>query len=113
MHKNVANVEARHALAPESKIVAENRQEAGCTNAKNHVNAVGRKTASDHVGARMPATSRIPVSKVVWEELAGLKKPGETYDHLLEEMIEREKKNRLFEDMDRIEKRGRFVAMKW
>jgi len=61
----------------------------------------------------MPAISRIPVSKVVWGELAGLKKPGETYDHLLEGMIEREKKPRLFEDMDRIEKRGRFVAMKW
>jgi len=82
-------------------------------NAKRHTNAPGRDLASDHAVARMPATSRIPVSKVVWGELAGLKKPGETYDHLLGEMIEREKKNRLFEDMDRIEKRGRFVAMKW
>jgi hypothetical protein len=107
MHKNVGKVEARRVLAPESKIAVENRQETG------HMNAPGRKPASDHVAVRMPATSRIPVSKVVWEELAGLKKPGETYDHLLEGMIEREKKNRLFEDMDRIEKRGRFVAMKW
>jgi hypothetical protein len=85
MHKKAGGVEARSVLAP----------------------------GSDHAAARMPATSRIPVSKVVWGELAGLKKPGETYDHLLEGMIEREKKNRLFEDMDRIEKRGRFVAMKW
>jgi hypothetical protein len=66
-----------------------------------------------HVTGRMPATSRIPVSRVVWEELSGLKSAGETYDHLLAEMIEREKTRRLFEDMDRIEKRGKFVAMKW
>jgi hypothetical protein len=66
-----------------------------------------------HITRKMPATSRIPVSRVVWEELSGLKSAGETYDHLLAEMIEREKNRRLFEDMDRIEKRGKFVAMKW
>jgi len=42
-------------------------------NAKKQMNASGKKLASDHVAARMPATSRIPVSKVVWGELAGLK----------------------------------------
>jgi hypothetical protein len=113
MHKKAGGIEARSVLAPESDIAAEDRQETGCMNEKKHMNALGRKPVSDHAAARMPATSRIPVSKVVWSELAGLKKPGETYDHLLEGMIEREKKNRLFEDMDRIEKRGRFVAMKW
>ena len=66
-----------------------------------------------NVTGKMPATSRIPVSRAVWEELSDLKSAGETYDHLLAEMIEREKKRRLFEDMDRIEKRGKFVAMKW
>ena len=66
-----------------------------------------------HVTGKMPATSRIPVSRAVWEELSVLKSAGETYDHLLAEMIEREKNRRLFEDMDRIEKRGKFVAMKW
>ena len=97
MGKSMCVVEAGRVLTPESKIVTENM------------------TASESTptGARMPATSRIPVSKAVWRELAGLKKPGETYDHLLEGMIEREKKNRLFEDMDCIEKRGKFVAMKW
>jgi predicted CopG family antitoxin len=59
------------------------------------------------------ATSRIPVSRNVWASLSSLRKPGETYNDLLEEMIEREKKRRLFEDMDRIEKRSKFVAMKW
>jgi hypothetical protein len=66
-----------------------------------------------HMTGKMSATSRIPVSRAVWKELSGLKSAGETYDHLLAEMIEREKERRLFEDMDRIEKRGKFVAMKW
>jgi hypothetical protein len=97
MRKCVGDVEARQVHASESKIVTDKMT----------------TTESKPTGARMPATSRIPVSKAVWGELARLKRPGETYDHLLEEMIEREKKNRLFEDMDRIEKRGKFVAMKW
>lgn len=79
---------------------------------KNTV-AAKKKPVSKQPAARMPATSRIPVSRAVWGELSRLRKPGETYDHLLEEMVEREKKHRLFEDMDRIEKRGKFVAMKW
>lgn len=67
-----------------------------------------------HAEARhMPGTSRIPVSLAVWGELSKLKKPGETFDHLLADMIEREKENRFFEDMDRIKKRGNFVAMEW
>jgi hypothetical protein len=63
MRKSVGGVEARRVLAPETKIVTENLA----------------ASESTPTGARMPATSRIPVSKVVWGELAGLKKPGETY----------------------------------
>jgi len=44
-----------------------------------------------HATGKMPATSRIPVSIAVWEELSDLKSAGETYDHLLAEMIEKEK----------------------
>ena len=113
MHKITGGVATDRVLAPESKIVTENKREVEHMNAKKHTTTRERKPTADHIAARGPATSRIPVSKVVWGELAELKKPGETYDHLLEEMIEREKKNRLFEDMDRIEKRGKFVAMKW
>jgi hypothetical protein len=109
MRKNVGEAKSRRFLTPESKIAAENIEGVRSMKAETHMHAPGRKPAAE----RMPATSRIPVSKAVWAELAGLKRPGETYDHLLEEMIEREKKNRLFEDMDRIEKRGKFVAMKW
>jgi hypothetical protein len=105
MRKITANVEARHVIAPESGITTKN------TN-KEHINSRRRTmvTKRKQVSA---ATSRIPVSRAVWAELSGLRKPGQTYDLLLEEMIEREKKRRLFEDMDRIEKRGKFVPMKW
>lgn len=59
----------------------------------------------------MNATKRIPVSEKVWEELSYLKKPGETFTHLLEELIEQEKKARLFRDMKKIEDEGEFVEM--
>ncbi len=60
----------------------------------------------------MAATSCIPVSKQIWEDLSSLKAPGETFDQLLERMIEAEKERRFFEDMERIEKRGKFVELK-
>lgn len=110
MHKITDNVGARHVIAPESGTIAIEK-----ANASEHMSTRRRAIATKdkHVTAKMPATSRIPVSRAVWAELSSLRKPGETYDQLLVEMIEREKKRRLFDDMDRIEKRGKFVAMKW
>jgi predicted CopG family antitoxin len=61
----------------------------------------------------MLATKRIPVTEAVWMELSDLKRAGQTYSQLLEEMIENQKKARLFRDMDEIEKRGKFAEMKW
>jgi hypothetical protein len=112
MRKIVGCVEPREVLvhAPGGKIVTENAREVGRVAEKYRA---GRKPTSSHAGERLPATSRIPVTRAVWGELAGLKRPGETFDHLLSDMIEREKENRFFEDMDRIEKRGKFVAMEW
>jgi hypothetical protein len=108
---NVAmrEVEGRQVLAPKSKIEAKH------ADVKTHMPASSKKIEGKHMDIKthMPATSRIPVSRAVWAELSGLRKPGETYDHMLAEMIEREKENRFFEDMDRIEKRGKFVAMEW
>ena len=106
MRKIEGNVEARQVIAPESGIKTEN------TN-KRHMNSRRHTMVTKGKQVAAAATSRIPVSRAVWAELSSLRKPGQTYDHLLEEMIEREKKQRLFEDMDRIEKRGKFVAMKW
>jgi len=60
----------------------------------------------------MVATKRIPVSESVWRELSELKKPGQTFDQLLNEIVEREKKYRLMQDMKRIEEEGEFVELK-
>ncbi|RLI79952.1 hypothetical protein DRP07_09635 [Archaeoglobales archaeon] len=59
----------------------------------------------------MNATKRIPVSESVWKELSELKKPGQTFDELLSEIVEREKKYRLMQDMKRIEEEGEFEEL--
>jgi len=58
------------------------------------------------------ADKRIPVTREVWEGLSDLKRPGETLENTSREMIEHEKKRRLFLDMDRIEKEGSFVELR-
>ena len=58
------------------------------------------------------ADKRIPVTREVWEDLSDLKRPGETFANLLAEMIEHEKKRRLFLDMERIEREGSFVELR-
>ncbi len=57
------------------------------------------------------ADKRIPVTTKVWEDLSDLKAPGETFAQLLSDMIEHEKKRRLFLDMDKIEKEGEFLEL--
>jgi len=59
----------------------------------------------------MAATKRIPVSEGVWAEVSELKHPGQTFDDLLSQMVEQEKKRRFIEDMDRIEAQGDFVEL--
>jgi predicted CopG family antitoxin len=59
----------------------------------------------------MVATKRIPVSQEIWEELNRLKEPGQTFDDLLEELLEREKKLKLIRDMKRIEETTEFVEL--
>ncbi len=59
----------------------------------------------------MVATKRIPVSQEIWEELNRLKEPGQTYDDLLEELLEREKKLNLIRDMKRIDETAEFVEL--
>ncbi|WP_292517883.1 hypothetical protein [Methanoculleus sp.] len=63
--------------------------------------------------AVMAATKRIPVSEGVWAEISGLKRPGQTFDDLLSNMVEQEKKRRFIEDMDRIEAEGDFVELEF
>ena len=61
--------------------------------------------------ACMVATKRIPVSQEIWEELNRLKESGQTFDDLLEELLEREKKLKLIKDMKRIEETAEFVEL--
>jgi predicted CopG family antitoxin len=61
----------------------------------------------------MLATKRIPVTETVWAELSDLKRPGETFDQLLSEMVDREKKARLVEHLLKIADEGEFVEMQF
>ena len=59
----------------------------------------------------MSATKMIPVSEEVWRELQSLKAPDQTFDELLIELVDREKKYRLVRDMKRIEEEEEFVEL--
>ena len=61
----------------------------------------------------MEANKRIPVTESVWIDLSSLKKAGQTYSQLLEDMIEYRKKARLFRDVEKIEEEGDFVEFPW
>ena len=56
----------------------------------------------------MVAIKRIPLSPEIWEELSRLKEQGQTFNELIEKMIEGEKKLRLLKDMKRIEETAEF-----
>lgn len=43
----------------------------------------------------MSADKRIPVTKERWQELSDLKRAGQTYDELLEELIREHERHRL------------------
>ena len=46
------------------------------------------------------ATKRIPVTEPTWKSLHQLRKPGQTYDELLAEMIELKQRQNLTDDLD-------------
>jgi len=50
----------------------------------------------------MAGTRRIPVSEPVWIMLCEMKKPGQTYDSLLKEIIDHEKNYRFIREMEKI-----------
>jgi predicted CopG family antitoxin len=59
----------------------------------------------------MIATKRLAVTESVWADLSDLKRPGETFSQLLEEMIEREKKARLIAHLNTIADERDFVEL--
>lgn len=57
------------------------------------------------------ASKRIPVTEERWEDLHELKGPGQTFDELIEELVEERKKAQLFRDMNRIREESEFVPL--
>lgn len=57
------------------------------------------------------AEKRIPVTKERWEDLHELKGPGQTYDDLLEALIEEHKKARLEAETERILEESEFKPL--
>lgn len=57
------------------------------------------------------ATKRIPVCPSTWETVQQLKKPGQTYDEVIKDLIRKNAETRLIEETERIMKRGKFVPL--
>jgi len=57
------------------------------------------------------ATKRIPVCPSTWETIHQLRRPGQTFDDVIRELVERAAEQRLVEETGRIVKRGRFVPL--
>ena len=56
-------------------------------------------------------TKRIPVSSGVWKEMHEIKEAGQTYDDLLEELIELKKKARPYAHLRKIEEDSEFIPL--
>ncbi|WP_058827487.1 hypothetical protein [Haloferax sp. Q22] len=59
----------------------------------------------------MSAEKRIPVTEERWRELAEMKEAGQTYDDLLQEMIQEFKEHRLAEMVREKRETGEFVEV--
>lgn len=57
------------------------------------------------------ASKRIPVTEERWEELNELKSAGQTYDELLDELIEEFKRHQLAEMVREKREAGEFVEV--
>ncbi len=58
------------------------------------------------------ATKRIPVCPSTWEAVHGLRKPGQTFDDVIRELVEEENRRRIYDESERIMARGKFVELK-
>jgi len=57
------------------------------------------------------ANKRIPVTDEIWQTLSNLKRPGQTYDSLLAEMIEIKQERDFLAHIEEIEKTAQFVSL--
>ena len=52
-----------------------------------------------------------PCMPSTWETVHQLRKPGQTYDDVIRNLIQRDSETRLIGETERIRKRGRFVPL--
>ncbi len=57
------------------------------------------------------ATKRISVCPSTWEAVHHLKKPGQTFDDVINELVRTDSEIRLIEEMARLRKRDRYVPL--
>ena len=57
------------------------------------------------------ATKRIPVCPSTWETVHQLRKPGQTFDDVINELIRKNSEIRFIEETQRIRKRNKFVPL--
>jgi len=57
-------------------------------------------------------TKRIPVSSSTWQSVHQLKKPGQTYDDVIRDLVRKSSEDLLVKETNKICKRGKFVEYK-
>ena len=57
------------------------------------------------------ATKRIPVCPSTWEAVHGLRRPGQTFDDVIKELVREENRRRLYEQTHRIMEEDDFVPL--
>jgi hypothetical protein len=57
------------------------------------------------------ATKRIPVCPSTWETIHEIRKPGKTFDDVINELVRRNSETRLIEEMARLRKRDRYIPL--
>jgi len=54
---------------------------------------------------------RIPLTPSTWEQLSLLKKPGETFDHLISDLIEERQRQDIIRHVRHVAEHGDFVSL--
>jgi len=54
---------------------------------------------------------RIPITPATWEKLSLLKKPDETFDHLIADMIEEREKLDIIRHVTKVSEEGEFLSL--
>jgi len=61
--------------------------------------------------ASQSSYKRIPISPLTWEHLSMLKKPGETFDHLISDLIEERQKQEIIRHVMHVSEKGDFISL--